>query len=60
MHVHVVQDLEKDIVTLHCLPSTCCLKKKELAIEKPKLERARELREFYSVDPSDEEYKDII
>ena len=34
--------------------------KQEWAIEKPKLEYARNLREIYSVDPSDEEYKDII
>ena len=33
---------------------------KEWAIEKPKLERARKLRESYSIDPSDEAYKDII
>ena len=49
------------ILGYRCVPSTCCLqKKKELAIEKPKLERARKLREIYSVDPSDEEYKDIL
>ena len=34
--------------------------KQEWAIEKPKLEYARHLREIYSIDPSDEEYKDII
>ena len=34
--------------------------KQERAIEKPKLEHARKLRGSYSVDPSDEEYKDII
>ena len=31
-----------------------------MAIEKPKLELARELKGVHSVDPSDEEYKDII
>ena len=35
-------------------------KKQEWAIEKPKLEHARKLRGIYSIDPSDEEYKDII
>ena len=34
--------------------------KQEWAIEKPKLEHARDLRVIYSIDPSDEEYKDII
>ena len=34
-------------------------KKQEWAIEKPKLEHARDLRGIYSIDPSDEEYKDI-
>ena len=34
--------------------------KQEWAIEKPKLEHARKLRGIYSIDPSDEEYKDII
>ena len=34
--------------------------KREWAIEKPKLEHARELRGVYSIDPSDEEYKDIL
>ena len=33
--------------------------KQEWAIEKPKLEHARDLRRIYSIDPSDEEYKDI-
>ena len=32
----------------------------EWAIEKPKLEHARDLRGICSIDPSDEEYKDII
>ena len=32
----------------------------EWAIENPKLEHARDVRGSYSVDPSDEEYKDII
>ena len=35
-------------------------KKQEWAIEKPKLQHARKLRGIYSIDPSDEEYKDII
>ena len=34
--------------------------KQEWAIEKPKLEHARKLRGIYSIDPSDEKYKDII
>ena len=34
--------------------------KKEWAIEKPELEHARKLRGNYSIDPSDEECKDII
>ena len=34
--------------------------KQELALEKLKLEEARNLRGFYCIDPSDEEYKDII
>ena len=34
--------------------------KQEWAIEKPKLELARDLRENCSIDPSDEEYKGII
>ena len=34
--------------------------KQEWAIEKPKLEYARNLRGIHSIDPSDEEYKDII
>ena len=34
--------------------------KQEWAIEKPKLEHARDLRGICSIDPSDEEYKDII
>ena len=34
--------------------------KQEWAIEKPKLEKARNLRWIYSIDPRDEEYKDII
>ena len=34
--------------------------KKEWAIEKPKLEHTRKVRRMYSIDPSDEEYKDII
>ena len=34
--------------------------KQEWAIQKPKLEHARKLRGIYSIDPSDEEYKDII
>ena len=33
--------------------------KQEWAIEKPKLEHARDLRGVYSIDPSDE-YKDVI
>ena len=33
--------------------------KQEWAIEKPKLEHARNLRGIYSIDPSDEEYEDI-
>ena len=35
-------------------------KKQEWVIEKPKLEHARKLRGNYSIDPNDEEYKDII
>ena len=31
-----------------------------MAIEKPKLEHARDLRGIYSIDPSDDEYKDIV
>ena len=34
--------------------------KREWAIEKPKLEHARKLRGDYSIDPSDEEHKDIM
>ena len=34
--------------------------KQEWTIEKPKLEYARKLRGIYSIDPSAEEYKDII
>ena len=34
--------------------------KQERTIEEPKLDHARKLRGIYSVDPSDEEYKDII
>ena len=34
--------------------------KQEWAIEKSKLEHARKTRGNYSIDPSDEEYKDII
>ena len=34
--------------------------KQKWAIEKPKLEHARKLRGIYSIDPSGEEYKDII
>ena len=34
--------------------------KQEWAIEKPKLEYARNLRGIYSIDASEEEYKDII
>ena len=34
--------------------------KQEWAIEKPKLEHARQLRGIYSIDPSTEEYKDIL
>ena len=34
--------------------------KHEWAIEKPKLDCARNLRGIYSVDPSDENYKNII
>ena len=34
--------------------------KQEWAIEKPKREYARNLRETYSIDPSDEKYKDDI
>ena len=33
---------------------------KEWAIEKPKLESARSLRGIFSIDPDDEEHKDII
>ena len=36
------------------------MEKQEWAIEKPKLEHARDLRGICSIDPSDEEYKDII
>ena len=35
-------------------------KNPEWAIEKRKLEHARDLRGIYSIDPSDDEYKDII
>ena len=35
-------------------------KKQEWAIEKPKLENARNLRGIYSIVPNDQEYKDII
>ena len=34
--------------------------KQRWAIEKPKLVNARQFRGVYSIDPSDEEYKDII
>ena len=34
--------------------------KQEWAIEKPEPEHSRKLRGVYSIDPSDEEYKDII
>ena len=34
--------------------------KQEWALEKPKLEYARSLRGIYSMDPSDEDYKDIV
>ena len=34
--------------------------KQEWAIEKPKLEYVRNLKRIYSIDPSDEDYKDII
>ena len=34
--------------------------KQECAIEKPKLEYARNVRVIYSIDPIEEEYKDII
>ena len=34
-------------------------RKQEWAIEKPEIEHARDLRGIYSIDPSDEEYKDI-
>ena len=32
----------------------------EWTLEKPKLENAKSLRGIYSIDPSDEEHKDII
>ena len=35
-------------------------KKQEWAIEKPKLDNARRLKGIYSIDPDDEESKDII
>ena len=35
-------------------------KKQEWTIEKPKLESARDLRGVYSIDPIDEEDKDIL
>ena len=34
--------------------------KQDWAIEKPKIEHARKLRGVYSIDPSDEEYKDVL